>query len=89
MKNLHIVDSYKTWTIASMKEQIDFVSNYMYDLDAAVVLNRTYKDMYIEWYLHNLGYYVSKPLCFLKYFKNINLRCKDVDLEELNKKPRV
>lgn len=89
MKNLHIVDSYKTWTIASMKEQMDFVSNYMYDLDARVALNRSDKGMYLEWYLHNIGYYVSKPLCFSKYFKNINRRCKDVDLEELNKKPRV
>ena len=41
------------------------------------LLNRTYFSMYVEWWLHNIGYYITKPFSFLE---EINLRCKDVDL---------
>lgn len=34
----------------------------------------------IEWWLHNIGYYVTKPFTFIPFIKSINLRCKDVDL---------
>lgn len=82
-KNLHIVDSYKIWSYKSMKHIIAITSEIHYNSDGPCsLLNRTYFDMYIEWILHNLGYYVTKPLCYFKFFKSINLRCRDVDLEE-------
>lgn len=31
----------------------------------------------IEWWLHNILYYLTKPFSI---FKSINIRCKDVDL---------
>lgn len=47
------------------------------------LLNRSYTSMYIEWWLHNIGYYITLP--FLKlginWINSINRRCKDVDLE--------
>lgn len=46
------------------------------------MLNRSFRSMYIEWWLHNIGYYVTKPFCFNKSINTINIRCRDVDLEE-------
>jgi hypothetical protein len=45
-------------------------------------LGRTHKDMYVEWWLHNIGYYVTLPFCGIKSVEKINIRCRDVDLEE-------
>jgi hypothetical protein len=52
------------------------------DSDAVDVLNRTYRGMYIEWYLHNIGYYLTLPFIKKESIKKLNLRFKDVDLEE-------
>ena len=49
--------------------------------DPERLLSRTYRSMYIEWWLHNVGYYVSLPWKN-GFWRNINKRCRDVDLEE-------
>lgn len=79
MRNLHIENSYKIWSINKMKSMI---SSMVCPVDPEVYLNRTFKSMYIEWWLHNIGYYLTKPLCFISKFNWYNTRCKDVDLEE-------
>lgn len=87
MKNLHIMNSYKIWAYRDIRLDIIVASRHVYGSDdPCTLLNRTFLDMYIEWILHNLGYYVTKPLTSIDCFKSINLRCKDVDLEE-RKKP--
>ena len=48
------------------------------NLNANEVLHRSYLSMYIEWWLHNIGYYLTRNIAI---FDVINLRCKDVDLE--------
>lgn len=83
MRNLHIEDSYNFWKPSDMHYIIkgkcfDKLHSYFPE----VILNRTYFSMYIEWWLHNIGYYITKPFCFIKYANRINLRCKDIDLEE-------
>ena len=45
-------------------------------------LNRSYKGMYIEWYLHNLGYWFTLPFVKHTKIKSLNERFKHVDLEE-------
>ena len=86
MKNLHINNSYNTWSYAKMKNKLISQCNYTYNnLDPCATLNRCYADLAIEWWLHNIGYYVTKPFNKNKYFKNINNKCKDVDLEEWKK----
>ena len=84
MKNLHINDSYNTWSISEMKRKINETALERYgEFDSIkTLLNRTYKSMYIEWWLHNIGYYITKPFCHIESIQKINLRCKDVDLEE-------
>lgn len=79
MRNIHIENSYKIWNTATMKYLIYEKCDYCYP---NIMLNRSYKSMYVEWWLHNIGYYVTKPLCKIEFFKKINLRCKDVDLNE-------
>lgn len=83
MKNLHIQNSYKIWNIDDMYDNIQYASFVRYgDSDAANVLNTTYCGIYVKWYLHNIGYYLTLPFIKNESIKKLNLRFKDVDLEE-------
>ena len=46
------------------------------------ILNRSYRGMYIEWWLHNIGYWVTAPFVKFDYIKRLNERFKHLDLEE-------
>lgn len=52
------------------------------DSDAIDVLSRTYRGMYIEWYLHNIGYYLTLPFIKNERIKSLNNRFKHLDLKE-------
>ena len=83
MKNLHIENSYTYWNPKRMKKKIVRMSYRTYKhVFPEELLNRSYSSMIVEWWLHNIGYYVTLPFCKFEFAKNINLRCKDVDLEE-------
>lgn len=83
MKNLHIENSYNIWNTACMKFIIDYKCYEQYNSqNPEVQLNRDYNSMYIEWWLHNIGYYITKQFCSIDCIKKINLRCKDVDINE-------
>ena len=77
MKNIHINNSYNIWSIYKMKQII-----LQYHSSPLTYLNRSWISLYIEWYLHNIGYYITFPLKFIPFFRHINLRFKDVDLNE-------
>ena len=82
-RNLHIENSYcisKSNTMKTLIKQI-CIATYM-DSDPEKVLNRSYKSMIIEWYLHNIGYYITKPLCFISFVKKLNERFRCVDINE-------
>ena len=80
---ISISDSYSIWFPRTMKRLIQEQSITKYNAaDVIELLNRSYNSIYIEWWLHNIGYYITKPFCFNKKIYEINLRCKDVDLEE-------
>lgn len=83
MKNIHIENSYNTWRRFPMRYK---TYQYCYEFNIEEYppeyLNRTWCSIYIEWWLHNIGYYVTLPLVNIsKSLAKINLRCKDVDLE--------
>lgn len=83
MKNLHINDSYKTWLTSTMRRTLEVRAKEDYGSDnPEELLNRGYLSMYIEWWLHNIGYYLTKPFCCVDVIHKTNLRFKDVDLEE-------
>lgn len=86
MRNIHIDNSYNTWLPRTMDRMID---DKYYELTgdpirgrAPAYLNRPLRSLHIEWWLHNIGYYVTLPFCHNEKIKSINLRCKHVDLEE-------
>ena len=55
----------------------------VYNSEAAdIVLNRSYRGMYIEWWLHNIGYWATLPFIKNTALKSLNERFKHVDLEE-------
>lgn len=79
-KSIQIKDSYAIWRPTRMKFCINLVCKCKYrSWCANEVLNRSYVSMYIEWWLHNIGYYLTRNIAI---FDVVNLRCKDVDLEE-------
>lgn len=83
MKNLHIKDSYCIWSISEMKSLIRAASLTIYkSTDAEMVLRRSYLSMYVEWWLHNIGYYITLPFISFEKIEAYNKRFKDVDLEE-------
>lgn len=77
MKNIHINNSYNIWSIYKMKQII-----LQYHSSPLTYLNRSWISLYIEWYLHNIGYYITLPFKFIPFFQCVNLRFKDVDLNE-------
>ena len=88
MKNLRIDNSYNIWKTSTMDVLMMRKCNELYgSYNVTEELKRTYTSLYVEWWLHNIGYYITKPFCFLDNIYKINIskvnaRCKDVDLEE-------
>ena len=83
MKNIHIENSYNTWSTTMMWGKIFMECWQKYhEAKADRVLNRSYTGMYIEWYLHNIGYWLTLPFVKNEKIKAINERFKHVDLEE-------
>ena len=79
---IQVKNSYRIWLPSQMKNEIRWRSMQDYhEPDPEKLLNRTYRSMYIEWWLHNIGYFISLPLKN-EFWKQINKRCMHVDLEK-------
>lgn len=63
-EHIQIKDSYNTWNPKEMKKQTK--SNSLL--------------LMIEWWLHNIVYWLTKPFVKNNTIKSVNDRCKDVDL---------
>ena len=72
--HIQIKFSYIVWGPSRMKRLIN------YEAYKAGIEVKNYTPYIVEWWLHNIGYYVTKPLTFIPALKNVNLRCRDVDL---------
>jgi hypothetical protein len=82
-EGIQIEDSYQVWSptqINSLVQQKTLVKYGTEDVKTA--LNRGHLSIYIEWWYHNIGYYITKSFCFIETINKINLRCKDVNLEQ-------
>lgn len=83
MKSIQIKYSYNIWDIPTMILKIEKECKNKYNsTEADKVLNRSYTGMYIEWWLHNIGYYLTLPFVANEKIKELNKRFKYVDLEE-------
>lgn len=82
-KNIHIENSYNVWSKTQMFSLITETCKAKYNTYLAdKTLKRSYRGMYIEWYLHNIGYWITLPFIKNPTLQSINNRCKHVDLEE-------
>lgn len=72
-KHVKVVDSYKVWRGETMEYLIFKKLGSVVDL-------RNLTAIKIEWWLHNIGYYLTKPFIFIPAIKKLNDRFKDVDL---------
>lgn len=86
MKNIHIENSYNIWNKTEMCYliRVNCLENY-YIRNAEKILNRSMRGMIIEWYLHNIGYYLTLPFIKNNTIKKLNERFKHLDLEEHRK----
>lgn len=83
MKSIHIENSYTTWSRSNMFAKIIIECDKAYGSFAASrLLNRSYGGMFVEWWLHNIGYYLTRPFIKCAAIKKINERFQHVDLEE-------
>jgi len=73
-KHLKFKRSFSVWKPSVMKSLIEYKSYYL------GITPKSYAPYIIEWWLHNIGYWLTKPMVAIPFFKKINLRCRDVDL---------
>ena len=77
-KHIQIKDSYKIWKESTMTSSILLALGECPDMDWFMGIHGDL--LIMEWWIHNIGYYLTKPLVFIPFFKSLNLRFKDVDL---------
>ena len=83
MRVIQIPNSYSIWWPDAMATLAEDKCLDLYDTDdVELTLNRGWRSIYIEWWLHNIGYFLTLPFVHNEKIKRINERCKDVDLEE-------
>lgn len=63
-------------------EIYDKCYNTYNSLSPDLLLNRSWNGMYFEWYLHNIGYFLTLPFVKNEFISKLNERFKHVDLEE-------
>lgn len=71
---IQIKDSYVIWHPGIMKLII------WAKLKSVNLTPKKYAPYIIEWWLHNIGYYLTKPFVSIPKIKRINERCRHVDL---------
>ena len=82
-KNIHIENSFNEWLTSNMRSLIHIKCFDRYQsFDVDKVLNRSYRVMYIEWYLHNTGYWLTLPFKKNPRIVVLNERFKHLNLEE-------
>ena len=68
-KHIKVYDSYRVWSPRKMFFLIDIKNRKPSSRDKILIV--------LEWWTHNIGYYLTKPFSRLKFY---NLRFRDVDL---------
>lgn len=70
-KHIQIKNSYCVWNPQVMKY---FIERHCQIQDSQLFA------LTLEWWLHNIGYYITLPFITNDWCASINRRCKDVDL---------
>ena len=82
MRNIHIEDSYRYWTGLEYWIRTYCAHLTQGNYTPEQYLNRSMRGMVIEWYLHNIGYWITLPFIKNEKIKRLNERFKHLDLEE-------
>ena len=83
IKSIQIKNSYNIWSIDNMTVFLmDESANKYGNIFANEVLNRSWRGMFVEWWLHNIAYWLTLPFIKNERLKVLNERFKHVDLEE-------
>lgn len=84
MRSIQVRDSYKIWSTNRMRECIYKAckERYGYGWSPVFLLNRSWFSMYVEWYMHNIGYWLTLPFIKSNRMLSYNMRLQHVDLEE-------
>jgi len=81
MKNIHIENSYNVWSPNKMMRILRAKCKKEYgSSNPEKTLDRNTGSIIVEWWLHNIGYYVTKPFCSNSKILKLNHRFKDVDI---------
>lgn len=76
IQEIYVKDGYKIWSYKKMRAIIEK------SIDNPKSMGRTYVGMYIEWYLHNIGYYLTLGLAArYPFVSRLNERFKHINLE--------
>lgn len=79
-RHIQIKNGYGVWRPRAMLEFVDFQYRYEYHEWCNDLTIANTKRLVIEWWLHNIGYYITKPFARIPKINVLNLRFKDVDL---------
>lgn len=74
-RHIQIKNSYDVWKPTTMQSLIGAECDSYYWVEI-----KNFKSLVVEWWLHNIGYWITKPFNRIPKIKSLNLRCKDVDL---------
>ena len=87
-KYLRVYDSYAFWSISAIRQLLTEACCAKYHCgEVDKLLNRSWTGIYIEWWLHSIGYYLTKPFVDKKQsMRELNKRFRHVDIEEHIKK---
>ena len=69
-KHIQFKNSYKIWSPSLMKKLIFRRAGRC----------KNYTPLIIEWWIHNIAYWLTKSFTFIPAIESLNLRAKDVDL---------
>ena len=78
-RHIQIKNSYDVWRPSKMRVDIHYWLHKQYDFPSISKL-KNFKPLVIEWWLHNIGYWITKPFVRFSTINALNLRFKDVDL---------
>lgn len=78
-RHIQIKDGCVLWRPSKMRVFIYYEYNRKYGYYSGRVI-KYFKPLVIEWWLHNIGYYLTKPFIRFKKINALHHRFKDVDL---------
>lgn len=76
-QHVQIKNSYNTWKIGAMMHHIFDAATFLPDIDW---MAKNTLLIAIEWWIHNIGYYLTLPFIKNSKIKALNERFKHVDL---------